>query len=288
MKTSTLSILISAVFGCTQLQAQKLEFKEHISREFPVLEASKMVLAIYNMNGPLRIEGYNGNKVLLEADKTITAKEQKDLDEGKVEFQMKADQNADSIIVYLAEPFDTRPKSDIREWDTRKKIMYQHSLAFVVKVPYALNIRISTINGGGIQVDDVRGKLSLYNVNGAVKVANAQGLAEIRTVNGNLDASFAQLPAGAMSFKTINGNITLTCPTTLAADCEYKSFSGGFYTDFPETATLPSKVIKNDSEEKEKTTYKRSSQPAVRIGKGGQNKIKFETMNGNIYVKKQS
>ena len=288
MKQIAIPLLAGMVFCCTQAPAQKLEFKEHIGKEFRVANASASVLSIYNMNGSVKVEGYSGDKVVFEIDKTIKAKESAILEEGKKEFQLQMEQKGDSIIAYISEPFDTRPKRNHQNWEEKKKIFYQYELNFVVKVPFAMNLHVSTVNGGDVQVSDVTGSLGVYNVNGAIKVTNAKGATQMRTVNGNVDANFVSAPAGASSFKTINGNINLVYPPSLSADCEYKSFNGGFYTDFPDAVALPPTVTKTELKDDSKTVYKLNKDSAIRIGNGGSNKLKFETFNGNIYIKKQS
>ena len=73
MKYFVIPLLAGAVLCCTQAPAQKLEHKEHVSKEFTIStgQAAKNVLAIYNINGFIKVEGYNGDKVVLEIDKKI-------------------------------------------------------------------------------------------------------------------------------------------------------------------------------------------------------------------------
>lgn len=150
-----------------------------------------------------------------------------------------------------------------------------------------MDLRVSTVNNGDVLVEDVAGLLNVANVNGAIKLTNAKGAAEVKTINGNVDANYLAVPPGESQFKTLNGNITITYPESLSADCQFKSFNGEFYTDFPETETLPVKLVKNQETNQNKTTYKVNAETAIRIGKGGKI-FKFETFNGNIYLKKQS
>jgi hypothetical protein len=49
---------------------------------------------------------------------------------------------------------------------------------------------------------------------------------------------------------------------------------------------MPSKVITTQSKNNKGTTYKLSKNSDVRIGSGGK-LFKFETLNGDIYIKKQ-
>lgn len=63
--------------------------------------------------------------------------------------------------------------------------------------------------------------------------------------------------------------------------------NGAFYTDFPDVELLPPTVTKNQEKRGDGTIYKMNKDTKMRIGTGGK-QFKFETLNGNIYIKKQS
>lgn len=286
MKYFAIPLLAGAVFCCTQAPAQKLEFKEHFSKEFNISQnASASTLAIYNINGYIKVEGYDGNKVVLEIDKTITAKDDANLQKGKAEFKLEYDEKADSITAYISEPFDSRPNHNRRERNER--IEYHFVLNYTVKVPYSLNLHVSTVNGGDVEINNVTGALGVSNVNGAIKIVNAKGKTVARTINGNVEANYVALPPGESDYKTLNGDIKISYPAALSADCQFKSFNGDFYTDFPNAESLPPKVVKNSENQNSKTVYKLNTETMIRFGNGGKI-FKFETFNGNIYIKKQS
>jgi DUF4097 and DUF4098 domain-containing protein YvlB len=106
-------------------------------------------------------------------------------------------------------------------------------------------------------------------------------------VNGDITVDYTAVPADASSYNTINGNLKVTYPATLSADLEFKSMNGSFFTDFNEVEVLPFKVMKNDDSDSDGTTYKLDKNSNFRFGKGGK-RFKFETLNGNVYIKKQS
>jgi hypothetical protein len=287
MNYFAIPLMAGAVLCCTQAPAQKLEFKEHVTKEFTMKQsAATSTLAIYNINGFIKVEGYNGDKVLVEVDKTISAKTNEFLEKGKQEFKLEFDEQSDSIIAYIAEPYDSRPNRNERNWNG-PKINYHYELNFTVKVPYSLNLHVSTVNGGDVTVNDVTGALSVHNVNGAIKLVNAKGASKVRTVNGNVEANYVTLPPGESDFKTLNGDIKISYPSALSVDCQFKTFNGNFYTDFDNVESLPVRVIKNSENQNAKTIYKLSTETFIRVGKGGPT-YKFETFNGNIYLKKQS
>jgi len=289
MKKRLFPLLSGLAMLClTPAAGRAQEFKEQIKKEFAVPNPAAEVLAIYNLNGSIRVEGYSGDKVLVDIDKRISADDSDGLAFGKHEFQLGYDQHGDSIIIYIAEPFDTRPHEWRRDDDWRQRDHnYDFNLDFVVRVPFGMNLHVSTVNHGDMLVQDVTGNLSVHNVNGPIAIRNARGATTARTINGNLTVNYVSAPNGPSDYYTLNGKLEVTYPANLSAICQYKSMNGAFYTDFDNAEPLPVSVIKNETHRSSGTVYKLNITKRVQIGNGG-NLFKFETMNGNIYVKKQS
>ena len=189
------------------------------------------------------------------------------------------------MIAFIPDPFDSRPNHN-RNKIENIKIEYEFNLYFVIKVPYAMNLHVSTVNEGDVIVNNITCFLGVYNVNGAIKLTNAKGSAETRTINGNVEATYSSAPPGESNVKTLNGNIKTSYPESFAADCQFKTFYGEFYTDFPNTETLPVKVVKNEENKNSKTVYKVNTETLIRFGNGGKN-YWFETFKGSISIKKQ-
>ncbi|MCP9754020.1 hypothetical protein EGI26_02440 [Lacihabitans sp. CCS-44] len=282
MKKLIIPILSVLVISCTNSSAQDTKFQEKINKEFTVLPNS--VLAVYNIDGHIKVEGYDGNKVLIEVDKTISGKTNEIMEQGKREFRLEFEQKDDSVIVYIAEPWDSRPKTN--RWNNdQRKIHYHHNLNFTIKVPKTLNLSVSTINNGDIVVNDVEGFMKVNNINGKITVNNAKNANEIHTINGDVNINYVALPPDNSQYYTLNGKLTVVFPDNLSADCSFKSFNGEFYTDFENIEKLPSKITKTTKENEGGTVHKLNKGSAIRIGSGGKN-LKFETFNGNIYIKK--
>ena len=290
MKPFIIPVLAGLVMSCAQLPATAQEFKEHISKEFTVSKAATGTLAIYNLNGFVKVEGYSGDKVVLEVDKTITAKTNEDLAFGKKELQLQMEQKGDSIVVYIAEPYDTRPRrfrNRNNNWNNDRDVDYDFTLSFTVKVPNQMNLIASTVNHGDVTVKDMNGYLKARNVNGAIALTNIKGTTDANTVNGSVDINYAANPPENSSYHTVNGNIRVTYPANLSADLQFKSMNGSFYTDFPNAEALPMQAVKTEQTTGSGTVYKLNKTTAVRVGSGGKT-FKFETLNGSIYIKKQS
>lgn len=285
MKKLIIPILSGVVLSCTNAPAQEPKFTETIKKEFVVSPSS--VLAVYNIDGFIKVEGYDGNKVLIEVEKTISGKTNEIVEEGKQEFKLEFEQKADSLIAYTIEPFDSRPNRNRDRWNKNeyRKIQYRYNLNYTIKVPKSMNLVVSTINNGDILITDVSGFMKVNNINGKITVKNAQKANEIRTINGDVNINYTALPPDSAQYYTLNGNLNIIYPTNFSADCEFKTFQGDFYTDFEDVEKLPARVTKTVSETDKGTTHKLSKGSIIRIGSGGKN-LKFETFNGNIYIKK--
>jgi len=157
----------------------------------------------------------------------------------------------------------------------------------VVKVPFNVDLDASTVNDGDLYVKNVYGKLNINNVNGKIDIVNAKGTTRAHTINGGVTVNYLAVPPDASSYYSINGELKVTYPSSLAADISFKSMNGQFYTDFQNVEVMPSKVTKSENKSGSSTTYKLSKLSDIRFGSGGK-LFKFETLNGNVYIKKQN
>lgn len=285
MNRIILTLFLGTGMLCAFSQAEAQENKEHLKREFTISgKASDGTLLIYNISGSIKVEGTTGNKVVFEIEKTISADNENDLQTGIKEFRTGFQQKGDSIIAYIAEPFDSRPGN---QRNGNIDIDYEYNLDYTVKIPAGMNIRISTVNNGSISVNNVTGNLHVNNVNDEISITNAKGKTLAQTVNGDVTVSYTQNPVGESSYKTINGDINVSYKPDLSADLQFKSMNGEFFTDFPNALPLPSSTRKVSDKKGNSSVYKLESTTSVRFGNGG-SLFRFETLNGNVYIRKQS
>jgi hypothetical protein len=288
MKKVIVFLLMGLGIVCFAAKAYSREFKEHTSKEFVLSnEGRGGTVAIYNVSGFIKMEGYAGNKVLLEMDKTISADDDKGLERGRNEFRLGFDQKSDSIIAYIAGPFDSRPNRNSHYHNDGGDPGYGFKVDYTVKVPYDVNLCVSTVNDGAISVNKVNGSLHVNNVNEKISITNAKGPTYAHTVNGDVSVSYLTNPPEASSYQTINGNIHIGFQPDLSADLQFKSINGDFYTDFPDAQIMPASATKTQEKNGGMTVYKINRITSVRFGKGGKT-FNFETINGNVYIKKQS
>jgi len=288
MKQIIVTLIVGAGFFMGIPASYAKEFKEHITKEFTVSgSALQTTLAVYNIFGSISVEGYAGNKIVLEMNKTISADSDKDLEIGKREFKLGFDQKSDTVMAYIAEPYDSRPRRAWHRDENNRRLEYEAKVDFTVKVPYATNLNVSTVNNGAITIDNVSGFLKINNVNGGVTVKNAKGTTQAHTVNGNILVNYLSNPKEASSYKTINGEIRITYQPGFSADLTFKSMHGEFFTDFAEAKLLPVTSSKVRDKNGRESVFRLNKTTTVRFGKGG-SVFNFETLNGDVYIKKQS
>lgn len=125
------------------------------------------------------------------------------------------------------------------------------------------------------------------NVIGSVRVtghdADRVEMKATETVRGDLQASFERAPGGPMSFKTVNGNVDVTFPESLSAELGFATMNGDVFTDFDVDALSPPPP---EPTRKRGANFVRANRnTAFRVGSGG-DRHSFNTLNGNIYVRK--
>lgn len=285
MRTMISLLMVGVLSACPNTATRAQQYTEKIHKEFTLQkDASATTLYVYNIEGFIKVEGYEGNAVELEMDETISADSDKDLETGKKEFKLGFSQSADSILAYIAQPYDSRPNQCN---NIRHEIDYQIKVNFTIKVPNDINLRISTVNNGIIEVRDVSGNLNVSNVNEGITIVNAKGTTRASTVNGDISVNHLTNPTEQCSYNTINGDIKVTYPSDFSADLQFKSMNGEFFTDFPGVEQIPMAAAKKQENKNGKMVYKLDKTNVIRFGAGGKT-FRFETLNGNVYIKKQS
>lgn len=268
--------------------AQKAVEKESITRSINFNTATGThVLAVQNIQGDVTVEGYNGDKVELAAQKTITADNQADAEKGKREVQLKTVASGDTVYVYLEAPFIYRRPGKWRSMSMdRDENDYDFQFDIIVKVPRQTNLDVATVNNGEVIVANTRGAVKAGNVNGPIKITNIEGPTKAHTVNGDVEVTYTKNPAADSDFRTINGQLNVVFQPNLAADFTFKTMHGEFYSDFDNLQTLPAQTIKNTKSGRAGgTVYQVDNRQAMRLGKGGPT-FSFETLNGNVYVRR--
>ncbi|MGE0588837.1 MAG: hypothetical protein AB7O48_09700 [Cyclobacteriaceae bacterium] len=274
------------------------QFNETIKKELQFEKrGTSNALMIANINGHVRVEGYNGDKILLTVDKEIMAKTNERLEKGKTEIQLGVIDLVDTLIVYVKIPcsdFGRRNQRyhrnkrdgkgwnyDWSSWGNDCKEEYRYLMNFTVKVPSNINLAVSTINDGDISVHNVKGAVFADNINGSVKLTSIAGVTSASTINGDVDLEYDANPVAACRYYSLNGDINANFKKGLGASVSFESFNGDLYTNIDRIESMPVQLEKKPK--KDGIEFKLNGN-RFKVGNGGID-LDFETFNGNVYLK---
>ncbi|NAY92754.1 DUF4097 family beta strand repeat protein [Muricauda sp. JGD-17] len=284
MKQLILVLSLTIWVGTACMKAQQKEFSEKISKEVPFGNTSANTLIIKNVFGSIDIQGYNGDKVVMEVMRIITAKSVEDLELGKKELQLKVTTDPDRLILRPDAPYIEFDDDNLRyNWCNQEEWPYDHSLHFDVKVPWSVKINISTINDGEILVKNMKGDyLKVNNINGGITLENVSGQTDLHCINGDVSIAYVNNPTEDSKYYSLNGDINVKYQQELSANVSFKTMNGELFTDF-DIAKQYMDAKRSFEGKKAKYTYQAT--PKLQIGKGGI-ALDFETLNGDVYLKK--
>ncbi len=144
--------------------------------------------------------------------------------------------------------------------------------SFDITVPRKIDLSLSVINGPGIEIEGVEGKIDVRVINGKLKIINVAGAVVAHCLNQTLEATFTSVdPHSAMSFTSLNGNVDVTFPRDISADVVLKTLRGEIVSDFELTLDAKERL---------------GGEVRGRINNGGP-LIRFETLNGDVILRRR-
>jgi hypothetical protein len=231
-----LALLAPACFGTS----------EEITRTYPMRPDGSFELN--NVNGTVRIEGWDKNEVEIRAVKT-TPDQQSLLDLVAIDV----DGTPDALSVSTRYP---------------QQEGVEVAVDYVIHVPrHAQLSHVNNINGT-LRVFSLESLGELHTVNGNIEIYESSGNLHAHTTNGNIYVELKNAgDARGASAETTNGSVLLAIPPGLPADLEARCMNGKFSSELQ-------MVIKG------------AAQPRTvrgQLGRGGA-PIHLGTVNGTIRV----
>lgn len=290
-----MSIAISLSAIASAQQKTKTMSKEIVFEQ----PGTSNVLYLANINGHVKAEGYEGNKVLLEATRTIKAKTDARLEKALEELSIGIIDRVDTILVYIKSPCNRfgnkSPRYQKRKtgwgynWDDYKddcREQYDYTFDFALKIPKNLNVYLSTVNDGDISIKGLDAKLAAHNINGSIDLQNVTNEVYAYTINGDVTIDYDALPKssdGDSYFYTLNGDINANYPKGLKAHVSFKSYNGDLFTNIDDIQYMPALVSEEKTKDKG-VSFKVDTKSLITV-RGGGVALDFETFNGDVYVK---
>jgi hypothetical protein len=178
---------------------------------------------------------------------------------------------------------------------------FSRPVDLVISVPARTSLKLGTVNDGDIRVDGVDGEIEVENTNGHVTLEKVSGSVVAHALNGHVTVDLVRIETGkAMSFSSMNGDLDVTFPATLKADLRLKADNGEIFTDFEVNMRRGSSGSSSSSSSGEETPepkakkgskktkiYGQDNQGMHGTVNGGGPTMRFETFNGNIYIRKR-
>lgn len=274
------SIIHYSLFICLLSLVRPVAAQNEVKEQLvvPLSDPSKPGnLRVGLINGSIHVVGYSGKDVVID----ITTSPKR----GKRDDDDRSDQASNGMKrIATGTPIDVSAEEKNNTVNIHANTMKQ-PVDLTIKVPQRFSLKVSTINNGTIEVENVSGTLEATNVNGYIHLTNIAGSAVANTVNGDLIATFKAInPDTPMAFSTLNGNVDVTFPASVKANSKLKSDRGDIFSDFD---------IDVDKNQPKVNRTSQSGMYQVKIdewvyGKinGGGPEVMMKNMNGNIYIRK--
>jgi len=284
MKTIKLLYLLVCICTSAPLFAQG-DMKEQVV--VPLSNPGKPgSLEVGLTNGGIRVTGYDGKEVIVEA--SLPSRKSDTADERDKVSATNNEKNAKSGAEGMKRISGNSFSLEVEENDNKVEIQtdsWKRRIDLVIRVPKNFALKLSSVNYGVISVENVNGDMEISSVNGGITLTNVSGSASVNTVNGHITATFKEVTRDIpMAFTTLNGNVDITFPSNVKANTKIKTDSGDIYTDF-DMAIETSKPKVN--QKSTSGTYRVSIEDWV-YGKinGGGPECMFKNMHGDIYIRK--
>jgi hypothetical protein len=247
------------------------------SDTYPVTGPAPKLL-IENIWGNVRVRAGSAREIVVTVDEKRSAPTQELFELSKQLIYLEVQADAAGVAMVVGKP--TEVLRGKRERCRGCRVDYQ----FEVTVPPGTQIDVSTVTDGSIDVAGAGGSVSASNVNGPVAAKDLQDCAEIESINGEVEVSFARAPSRDCTIKTINGDITLTVPGGTGLDAALSMMDGKVVSEFDlEPLALPAKV--EQSKQNGEFVYRVEQASGVRLGNGGPT-FNIESLNGDLRIRK--
>ena len=241
----------------------------------PLSDASRPALIDVSLvQGSITVRGTNRKDVL------VTAKPEGDSDRPRRRYDADA-----SGLRRIPQSAGFR----ITEEGNRVKISGDspnRSIAFEIEAPSRTNLKLSTVNGGEILVENVEGELTLSNTNGGITMNGVAGSIMAGTTNGSVRATMTRVtPQKEMAFTSLNGTVDVTLPPSTKANLRLRSDNGDVYSDFDVQLAPSAPLVQENRGSNGRYRISRNRAIVGAINGGGP-EFELRTFNSNVYVRK--
>jgi DUF4097 and DUF4098 domain-containing protein YvlB len=222
-KSQLLLVLLSLVLGLAMGvpgQSGGQEMREEFHQTYPL--AANGRVSLENVNGSIRINGWDRNEVRVDAVKRAYARERME------DAQIVVDAGADALHIRTKYADENLDFSN----DANRRHNNPPSVDYTLSIPRNARVESIEVVNGSIEIEGVMNDVVASSVNGPVKAHGLTGEARLSTVNGPVEVSFDRLGDKSISLSSVNGPLTLTIPSDANAQLKANSLSGRIINDY--------------------------------------------------------
>lgn len=227
-------------------------------------------LSVELVIGSIKISGYEGKEIVIDADIPDQPRKPADAPTGMKRLIKPKDQ---SVIAQ-------ENNNEVTVKDTADKVVN-----LSIKIPAnAASIKLKTVRGD-ITINNVSTTLEIENTVGSINAFQVSGSVVANTVRGKVLVTFKAIdPNAAMAFSALVGDVEVTFPANLKANLKLRSELGQVYSDF-DVADDASHPKVNVSAKDGKYQLKNEDWIYGKVAGGGP-EILLKNTRGNIYIHK--
>jgi len=215
-------------------------------------------LRIGNTNGLVDVEGTDGTKVEIRAEKIARAATDSAARELLPRITIKEDVTPDRVSI------------ETEKWNGML-LGAGFEVRYHVRAPRNAAFDVETTNGG-IRLTDLTGKVLARTTNGGVRAKGLSGGVDARSTNGGVVVDMASLGKDPLMLRTTNGGVTLYVPESAKADLTASWTNGGMNVE---------SGLKVEVSEQSRRRF------AGRMNGGG-TPVELHTTNGGIRIRPRS
>ena len=229
--------------------------------------------------GGIKVTGGATKEVVVEAVSRAEDEGDKEKDKDRPANRAGMRRIPNTAIGLEAEEEDNKVSISAQSW--------ARAVDLEIQVPVGSTVRLSTVNDGDIEVENIDGEIEISNTNGEIRVKNVRGPVSATTVNGDVTVVFrGTMAASPMAFSTLNGDVDVTFPGDLKATVRLQSDNGEIYSDFD--VAVSTENIRGPEKTKDKSGRFHIEVSREMIGEinGGGPEILFKTFNGDVLLRR--
>ena len=170
-------------------------------------------IEVSNQRGSITIKGYGGQEVIVAA----TVREKKVGEEDEAQREVREEMRGRMIERLEKETDQSQKTAGLKKiplpgstgltieeenntMEIRTSVMRQ-AVDLEIQVPFSTSLELSSMIGGSITVEEVKGDVDVNNLNGPIKLTSITGTVLAHSLNGGIEVIFKEIsPGKPMSF----------------------------------------------------------------------------------------